>query len=370
MTNLLYQIALTLVKGIGPITAKQIVENLDDVSLLFTEPKNRLESLCGFPRRIIDEIQNKSVLQRAEKEIAFLEKAKITPLFYTSEDYPERLRLCADAPVMLYYKGNADLNRQKIISIVGTRNATDYGRSMIENLISELKETFPDTLIVSGLAYGIDIAAHRTSLKYGIDTVAVLAHGLDRIYPYQHRDTAADMLQRGGVLTEYLSETSPDRPNFIKRNRIVAGLSDCTVIVESARKGGATITAGLALDYDRDVLAFPGRADHPYSAGCNELIRSRRAALITCSEDLFKEMNWLKGDDFAANTPVQQTLFPQLTESEQRVVDVIASQGEVQLNSLATLLDYPVNKLSVMLFSLEMNGVICCKAGSVYKLVK
>lgn len=369
MTNLLYGIALTLVKGIGPITAKQIVENLDDLSLLFTEPKSRLESLYGFPRRLIDEIQNKELLLRAEKELRFIEKAQVTPLFYTAADYPERLRSCADAPVMLYFKGDTTFNRAKVISIVGTRNATDYGREQIEYLISDLKDMFPDTLIVSGLAYGIDIVAHRIALKYDMDTVAVLAHGLDRIYPYQHRNTAVDMLQRGGLMTEFLSETTPDRHNFIKRNRIVAGLSDCTIIVESALKGGATTTANMALEYNRDVLAFPGKVGDLYSAGCNELIRLKRAALVTCAEDICREMNWTKDPKAEAASPIQRTLFPDLTADEQKVVDIISEQGEVQLNTLATRLDFPVSKLSALLFNLEMNGVIQCKAGSMYKLM-
>jgi DNA processing protein len=220
--DLIYQIGITLVKGIGNITAKIIIENTGNVALLFTEKKHILERISGLSRRIINEIHHPDVLKRAEKEIRFIEKSHITPLFITGSDYPNRLKECVDAPVMLYFRGDADLNAGKIISIVVTRNATSYGKEITDKLVRDIKETYPDSLIVSGLAYGIDIAAHRTALRENLKTVGILAHGLDRIYPPEHRNAAAEMIKTGGLLTDFISETNPDRQNFVKRNRIVA----------------------------------------------------------------------------------------------------------------------------------------------------
>ncbi|MDR1610296.1 MAG: DNA-processing protein DprA, partial [Candidatus Symbiothrix sp.] len=290
--NLIYQIGITLVKGIGNIIAKQIIDNLDDISLLFTEKKHLLERIPSLSRRIIDEIYKPEVLKRAEQEILFIEKNKITPLFITDSAYPKRLQECVDSPVILYYRGNTDLNVTKIISIVGTRNASAYGRDMTEQLLHDIKEKFPEMLIVSGLAYGIDIIAHRAALRENLATVGILAHGLDRIYPPAHRNTAVEMLNNGGLLTDFISETNPDRQNFVKRNRIIAGIADCTIVVESAEKGGALITANIVDSYNRDLFAFPGKAGDRYSEGCNSLIKFKKAALITSAKDVFREMNW------------------------------------------------------------------------------
>ncbi|MDL2323420.1 DNA-processing protein DprA [Bacteroidales bacterium OttesenSCG-928-A17] len=366
--NLLYEIGLTLVKGIGPVITKQIVDNIDDISLLFTEKKHILERLPGLSRRLINEIKNPQVLSRAEQEVAFLEKSKCKALFLTSDEYPRRLKDCPDAPVMLYYKGNADLNALKIISIVGTRNATTYGKDITNKLIKDLKSNYPDILIVSGLAYGIDIAAHQAALKENTTTVAVLAHGLDRIYPALHRSVAIKMLENGGLLTEFTSETNPDRPNFVKRNRIVAGLADCTVVVQSAEKGGALITGDLAISYNRDLFSFPGRIDDGYSKGCNFLIKSRKAALITSAEDIFQEMNWNTKKNPASSVIVQREIFPDVTEEEKEILLTISRNESMQLNTLAIAMNLPISKLSVLLFELEMKGIIRCKPGGMYVL--
>jgi len=370
MTNqdLIYQIGITLVKGIGNITAKQIIENTGNVALLFTEKKHVVERTTGLSRRIINEIHSPDVLKRAEKEIRFIEKAHITPLFITDSAYPNRLKECVDAPVMLYFRGNADLNSEKIISIVGTRNATAYGKEITDQLARDIRETFPDCLIVSGLAYGIDIAAHRAALRENVATVGILAHGLDRIYPPMHRNTAAEMLNAGGLLTDFISETNPDRQNFVKRNRIVAGISDCTVVVESAQKGGALITANIADSYNRDIFAFPGKVGDKYSEGCNTLIKSKKAALVTSAQDIFREMNWSDSPETGRTQAVQRTLFPELDPEEQKVVDVLSKAGSMQLNLLAIELDLPVSRLSVLLFELEMNGMVRCKPGGMYCL--
>ena len=366
--NLLYEIGLTLVKGIGPVITKQLVDNLDNISILFTEKKQALEKIPSLPKRLINEIKDPQILKRAEKELLFLERAACKALFLTSKGYPQRLKDCPDAPVMLYYKGNADLNALKIVSIVGTRNANAYGREIISNLIKNLAKNYPDILIVSGLAYGIDIAAHKASLKEDLPTVAVLAHGLDRIYPLTHRPVAVKMLKQGGLLTEFMSETNPDRPNFVRRNRIVAGMADCTIIVQSAAKGGALITGEIALSYNRDLFAFPGRVDDEFSKGCNALIKSRKAALITSAEDLLNEMNWTLKQKQTATSSVQRNLFPEVTGEEKELLQLLSRRPDIQLNILAVELNLPVSKLSVLLFELEMKGLVRCKPGGIYLL--
>jgi len=366
--DLIYQIGITLVKGIGNITAKQIIENMNDVALLFKEKKHLLEKTYGLSRRLINEIHRPDVLTRAEKEIRFIERAAITPLFITDPDYPNRLKDCVDAPVMLYFRGNADLNAGKIISIVGTRNATAYGKETTDRLVHDILEVFPESLIVSGLAYGIDIAAHRAALRENMATVGILAHGLDRIYPPAHRNAAVEMINAGGLLTDFISDTNPDRQNFVKRNRIVAGISDCTVVVESAKKGGALITANIADSYNRDIFAFPGKACDKYSEGCNSLIKSKKAALITSAEDIFHEMNWSDSPEPVRTQSIQRDLFPELNPEEQLVMEILSKAGNMQLNLLAIELDLPVSRLSVILFELEMNGLVRCKPGGMYSL--
>ncbi|GHT61190.1 DNA processing protein DprA [Bacteroidia bacterium] len=367
--NLIYQIGITLVKGIGNIIAKQIINNLDDISLVFTEKKHLLERIPGLSRRIIDEIHNPEVLKRAEQEILFIEKNKITPLFITDSSYPKRLQECIDSPVMLYFRGNVDLNVPKIISIVGTRNASAYGRDMTDQLLHDIKAKFPDMLIVSGLAYGIDIIAHRAALRENLATIGVLAHGLDRIYPAVHRNTAVEMLNNGGLLTDFMSETNPDRQNFVKRNRIIAGIADCTVVVESAEKGGALITANIADSYNRDLFAYPGKVGDRYSEGCNSLIKFRKAALVTSAQDVFREMNWDVQTQTAIRQTVQRNLFIDLNPEEKTITDLLSKAENMQLNVLAIELNWPVSKLSSVLFELEMKGVVRCKPGGVYTLI-
>ena len=366
--NLIYQIGITLVKGIGNIIARQIVDNLDDISLLFTEKNHLLERIPGLSRRIIAEIHNPDVLKRAEQEILFIEKNKITPLFITDSAYPHRFQECMDSPVIFYYRGNADLNAAKIISIVGTRNATAYGRDMTEQLLRDVKDKFPETLIVSGLAYGIDIVAHRAALRGNLATVGVLAHGLDRIYPSAHRNTAVEMLNSGGLLTDFISKTVSDRQNFVKRNRIIAGIADCTIVVESAEKGGALITANIADSYNRDLFAFPGKAGDLYSEGCNSLIKFKKATLVTSAQDVFREMNWDIQPKTAAKA-VQRNIFTDLSPEEQMVADLLSKAENMQLNILAIELNWPISKLSSILFELEMKGIARCKPGGVYALV-
>jgi DNA processing protein len=367
--DLIYQIGITLVKGIGNITAKQIIDTLGDVSLLFKEKARLLEQIPGISKKIISEIRNPAVLRRAEKEIMFIEKNKITPLFIKNTGYPERLKDCVDAPVLLYFRGNANLNTQKIISLVGTRNASSYGKEVTEKILCDIAEFCPDVLVVSGLAYGIDICSHKGALKNNLPTVGVLAHGLDRIYPYVHRNIAVEMLEIGGLLTEFLSGTTPDRQNFVKRNRIVAGMSDCTIVIESAGKGGALITASIADSYNRDVFAVPGKITDAYSLGCNNLIKYKKAALITSAEDIFREMCWNDEKNNKQKQAVQRSVFVDLSEEERPIVELLNQSEGMQLNTMAIELNLPISKLSFLLFELEMKGVIRCMPGGIYRFI-
>ena len=286
----IYQIGLTMIEGVGDVLARHLLEVLGDAEAVFVEKPHLLEKVPGIGKTIATKERRDKALSLAEKELAFVEKNHIALYFLTDADYPKRLFECPDAPVLFYFKGNADLNAARVISVVGTRRATAYGQEQTEHLLNELSRSFPDLLVVSGLAYGIDICAHRSALKCQLPTVGVLAHGLDRIYPPVHRATAVEMLAHGGLLTDFPMDTNPDRQNFVRRNRIVAGLADAIIVVESAEKGGSLITADLALSYGRDIFTFPGRVTDPRSKGCNALIRQNKAGLITCAEDLILSM--------------------------------------------------------------------------------
>ena len=364
--DLLYRIGITLVKGIGCITARQIIDKLGDASFLFKEKRRITEKIPGITRSMIAEIQRSEILLRAEKEINFIQKNKITPLFITDNNYPYRIKECADAPILLYFKGNTDLNSDKSISIVGTRNATNYGKDITEHLVKDISKSYPDTIIVSGLAYGIDVCAHKEAVKNKLPTIGVLAHGLDRIYPYSHRNLAIEMLTNGGLLTDFISETKPDKQNFIKRNRIVAGISDCTIVIESAEKGGALITSSIADSYHKDVFAYPGNINDPYSMGCNKLIKEKKAALVTSAKDLFKEMGW--EDQIAQPKIIQKKIFPDVSEEEQRIIELLSVKGKMQQNHLGIELNLSASKLVILLFELEMKGIIRCIPGGIYQL--
>ena len=307
--------------------------------------------------------------KRAEQELQFAEKNQIQCITLNDPAYPSRLRECEDAPLALFYRGNASLNALRIVSMVGTRHATAYGEEVCQSFVSDLANLCPDVLIVSGLAYGIDIQAHKAALQHGFSTIGVLAHGLDRIYPAAHRKTAVSMMDQGGLLTEFMSGTNPDRQNFVKRNRIVAGMSDATIVIESAAKGGALITAELAESYHRDCFAFPGRTTDIYSKGCNELIRNNRASLILSAEDFVDAMDWNMAPNQARKT-VQRELFPELNEEEKKIICLLEAHPEgIQINLLVVEANIPINQMSALLFELEMKGVVRALAGGLYKLI-
>jgi DNA processing protein len=305
-------------------------------------------------------------LKKAEKELTFIEKNGVDVIFYTDSRFPKRLKNCNDAPVLLYSKGNADLNAQRIISIVGTRNATDYGKQLCRALIDELQQN--NVLVVSGLALGIDVAVHKECVKLNVPTVGVLGHGLDRIYPSQNRATAEKMMENGGLLTEYPSGTIPDRENFPQRNRIVAGMADATVVIEASLKGGALITAEIANSYNRDVFAFPGRIGDEFSEGCNFLIRNNKAALLTCAADLAYILGWENNE--TANQAIEQFTLPfDLTAEESMIFEIIRQhQAPLAIDDLSIKTNMATSKLAMNLLNMEMQGYIRSLPGKMYRL--
>ena len=291
--EIFFTMALTRISNFNYATALELYRTVGSAQLIFEHRHDIGDILQDCSPRLMEALKDwDEPMKRAEAELKYMEDHGIRALTLTDEDYPQRLSECPDAPIILYYKGNADLNQRRIISIVGTRHCTTYGQDLIRHFIADLHYYCPKVLVVSGLAYGVDINAHRQALANGYPTVGVLAHGLDQIYPYRHRETAAEMLRQGGLLTEFMTQTNADKPNFVRRNRIVAGMADATIVVESAAKGGGLITAEIAQSYNRSVFAFPGHVSAEYSKGCNNLIRDNGAALITCADDFVKAMDW------------------------------------------------------------------------------
>jgi DNA processing protein len=365
--EIFYTIALTRMTGFNSQQALQLYQSLGGAEAVYEHRHDVTTVLPDCPGRLAEALRHwDEALKRAAAEMEFIAKHNILALTLNDERYPARLRECSDPPVIVYYKGNADLNQRRVIDIVGTRRSTSYGQDLIHRFIGRLKELCPEVLIVSGLAYGIDICAHRQALATGFDTVGVLAHGLDTIYPGHHRDTAVQMVSHGGLLTEYMSQTEPFANNFRQRNRIVAGMSDATIVVESAHKGGALITARIAQEYNRDVFAFPGPVGAPYSEGCNHLIRDSKAGLITSADDFMAAMGWQPVQQ--AET-VERQLFPSLTPEEQQVAQWLRQMGDLQLNMLSVKTNIPMGRLNALLFQMEMKGVIRAMAGGTYHLM-
>ena len=363
----LCSIALTLCAGIGALTAQRLVQVAGSAANVFAR-REELKQLCpDIQPAALKALDTPGIFARAEQELAFAGKHGIACLTLQDKRYPARLRECEDAPLYLFHKGHANLNSLRVVSMVGTRRATDYGRQWCNDFVRDLSARCPDLLVVSGLAYGIDIVAHRAALAHRVPTVAVLAHGLDRIYPSLHRKTATDMLEQGGLLTEFLTGTEPERYNFLSRNRIVAGMADAVIVVESGRKGGSLITASLAEGYHRDCFAVPGRATDEHSAGCNRLIRDNKAALVQDAEDFVQAMNW--SDPHTASAPVQRSLFQELTDEESRIVQLLGRQGDQDVNTLVVESGIPFSRLSALLFEMELKGIIKAQTGNVYHLL-
>ena len=360
LTNFNYQQALELYKAVG--SAQLLYEYRNDIGDILKDCSPRLrEALKDWDEP----------MKRADFELKYMQEHGIRALTLMDDDYPQRLLECPDAPIVLYFTGNCDLNQMNIVSIVGTRQCTQYGQDLIRHFIADLRQHCPQVLIVSGLAYGVDIQAHRQALSNGYETVGVLAHGLDQIYPYRHKETAADMLRHGGLLTEFMTQTNADKPNFVRRNRIVAGMADSTVIIESAAKGGGLITAEIAQSYDRSVFAFPGSVYAEFSQGCNNLIRDNGAGLISNADDFVRAMGW---QDEAvrkqANADgIERDLFPSLSSEEQKIVGLLQQTNDLQLNILSVKTSIPIGQLSALLFQLEMKGIVKPLAGGMYHLL-
>lgn len=363
----LYAIALTRLGGFNSQQALQLYQQMGSAKAIHDHRHDIGDVIEDCSPRLIAALKDwGDALKRAEVELDFANRHHIRVLTPVDEDYPQRLTECQDAPVVLYYRGSADLNQAHVISIIGTRRCTQYGTDLIRRFVSGLQSLCPQVLIVSGLAYGIDICAHRNALEHGFETVGVLAHGLDQIYPLRHKDTAKQMLGQGGLLTEYMTQTEPLPGNFVSRNRIVAGMSDATILVESAAKGGGLITCSIARSYSRDVFAFPGAVGAPYSEGCNRLIRDNGAGLITSAEDFLNAMGW----QTTANQPeaVERMLFPDLSEEEQSIVRLLQQTNDLQLNILSVKSNIPINQLTALLFQMEMKGIVKPLAGGMYHL--
>ena len=358
----LYEIALTLIPNIGDVNGKKLVAYCGGAEAVFCENKKALQRISGMNDNIIQCIDSKEVMKRAEEELLFIENNGIKPMFYLDKDYPKRLQHCHDGPMMLYYKGNADLNAEKTVGIVGTRNITDYGKYVVEKLVENL--SYDSIMIISGLAYGVDAAAHTAALKYDLATVGVLGHGMQTIYPAENRKLATNMIEKGGILTEYVSGTVPFSGNFPKRNRIVAGMVDCLVVVESALKGGAMITAEIANSYDREVFAVPGKVGDYYSEGCNHLIRTNKANLMVGAEDIRYVMRWDVDTKVVAK---QLRLFRDFSEDEKKVMDVFAKSNVVHLDDIIVGTDLSPSKIASILLSLEFDGVLTALPGKRYQ---
>lgn len=363
--NLEYKIAISLIPGIGAITARNLIAYIGSVEGVFQEKEKNLMKIPGVGEVNAQRVVRQDVLERAKREVEFILKNKISTYFYLDDNYPARLKNCSDAPIILFFRGNANLNERRIISVVGTRNATNYGKELCDELISNFSQRNYPLLVVSGLAYGIDVHTHKACLKYDIPTVGVFAHGLDTIYPALHAPVAAKMLEKGGLITDFISNTKIDRQNFLRRNRIIAGLADATIIVESAEKGGALVTADIANSYNRDVFAFPGRSNDPFSKGCNKLIKLNEAVLIENIADIEKAMNW------DMKTPssriVQTSLFVELTPEEQKLIDLLKG-GDRFVDEITIETQLPMSKVSATLLDLEFKGMVISLPGKMYRL--
>jgi DNA processing protein len=360
---LIYKIALTLIPGIGDVQGKKLVAYCGGAEAVFREKKKNLLKIPGIGLIMAGTIQKKDVFVRAEKEMEFIRQYRINPLFYLDQGYPDRLKHCEDGPMMLYFKGKANLAQRRILSVVGTRMPTEYGKAMCEQIIRDLAEQ--DVLVVSGLAYGVDTMAHRACLVCGLPTVAVLAHGLDIIYPYVNRAIAEKMTGNGGLLTEFLSGTSLNRDYFPRRNRIIAGMADATLVIESAEKGGALITAEIANSYSRDVFALPGRVTDLKSSGCNKLIKTNKAALIQSAADICYMMGWEKSPQLVH---IQQKLFNEMDGEQKKIYELLEQKKEADIDDIYLNSGMTPSKVAAILLKMEFEGMVKSLPGKRYKL--
>jgi DNA processing protein len=358
-----YQLAISMIPGIGGITAKKLISYCGGAEAVFSEKTSALKKIPGIGDGIARAVSKHQMFERADQEIEFMARHDIRALYFTDKEYPFRLKHCEDGPILLFVMGGVDLNQSKVISVVGTRNMTDYGRKKCAEIIEGLKPH--QAIIVSGLAYGVDAMAHKTAMECGLHTVAVLGHGLDRIYPPMHANLARKITRQGGLLSDFISGTNPDRENFPKRNRIIAGLCDAVVIIEAAVTGGALITATIANTYNRDVFAFPGRTSDAYSMGCNRLIKTHKANLIESVADLEYVMNWQASQN---KKEIQRPLFTELDQEEKKLVSILREFPVSGIDLLASKTGLSVGKTSALLLGLEFKNVVVQQPGKCFTL--
>ncbi len=362
-----YLLALTMIPTIGPVTARKLIIHTGSASAVFKEKKQVLTKIPGIGNTLAERAISGNLLCKAEEEIIFCEKNKISILDYYSKDFPARLKNCPDAPLILFYRGENCFDSMKMVSIVGTRRASSYGTEVCQSLIKDISSAYPDAVIVSGLAYGIDYHAHLAALKSNLKTIAVLGHGLHTIYPSQHKNIAFKIIDNGCLCTDFCSHMNPERNNFIKRNRIIAGITDATIVVESGIRGGALITADIAGSYNRDVFAFPGRAGDEKSLGCNALIKYNKGGMIEGLKDLEYFLGWERGGN--KPPPRQKILFTKLSPEEELIVDALKEEDKISLDSLSLKINWPVSKVSSVLLNLEFEGIIRAYPGNYYRLI-
>lgn len=358
-------LALLKVEGVGDIVAKKLINHLGSAEAVFAAKRQQVLAIEGVGDILYKSLQDKEVFKLAEAEMKFIKDSGIKTSYYMDADYPERLKHCIDGPVVLFSSGNINLEGKKTISIVGTRQMTSYGVDFCRKLIEDIAPL--DPVIISGFAYGVDIFAHQVAMEQNLQTIGVVAHGLNQIYPKVHKKYVAKMEENGGFFTEFWSTSNPDKENFVKRNRIVAGLAEATVIIESADKGGSLITANIANDYNRDVFAVPGRVTDKYSMGCNNLIKSQRAHLLTDAADLLYILNWSTEEKKVA--PVQKQLFITLEDDEQKIYDFLQKNGKELMDIIALECGMPVFKLSSLLLTMELKGVIRPLPGKLFEAI-
>jgi len=362
--DLFYLLSLKRIDGVGDIMAKKLLTHCGSAEAVFKTKTSQLAAIDGVGSMLMKSLKDKSVFEKANLELEFIKSNDINAVYFQEEKYPDRLKHCIDGPLLLFTSGNIDLKNRKIITIVGTRQITSYGTEFCRKLIEDIAPL--DPIIVSGFAYGVDIVAHQLAMEYNLQTIGVLAHGLNQIYPKMHKKYVAKVEENGGFMTEFWSTSNPDKENFVRRNRIVAGMSEATIVIESADRGGSLITANMANDYNRDVFAVPGRVTDKYSQGCNNLIKTQKANVLTSAADLVYILNW---DIQKETKPVQKQLFVTLEDDEQKVYDYLLKTGKELMDIIALRCDFPIYKISGMLLNMELKGVVRPLPGKMFEAI-
>jgi DNA processing protein len=362
--ELFHLLALQQIEGVGDIMAKKLINHCGSAEAVFKTKTSQIAAIDGIGSILLKNLKNKTIFEKAEEELQFIKLNEINVAYFQDENYPDRLKHCIDGPILLFTSGNINLKNKKIISIVGTRQITSYGMEFCRKLIEDLAPL--DPVIISGFAYGVDIFAHQLAMEHNLQTIGVVAHGLNQIYPKTHKKYVAKVEQNGGFMTEFWSSTNPEKENFVRRNRIVAGISEATIVIESAERGGSLITANIANDYNRDVFAVPGRTTDKYSQGCNNLIKTQKANLLTSAADLVYILNW---DIESKVKPVQKQLFVTLENDEQKVYDYLLKNGKELMDIIALRCDFPIYKISGMLLNMELKGVIRPLPGKLFEAI-